>query len=62
MKVIKILIISLTVVITSLSVRAIDLEFYFPVAVGGGAAQTIEKFAEDYTKLNPDVNVKAVFT
>ena len=62
MKIIKILILSLTVVITSLSVRAIDLEFYFPVAVGGGAAQTIEKFAEDYTKLNPDVNVKAVFT
>ena len=29
------------------SVLAVDLEFYFPVAVGGAAADTIEKLTAD---------------
>jgi sn-glycerol 3-phosphate transport system substrate-binding protein len=41
---------------------AVDLEFYFPVAVGGDAAATIEAMTEDYMAQNPDVNISAIYT
>jgi sn-glycerol 3-phosphate transport system substrate-binding protein len=40
---------------------AVDLEFYFPVAVGGGAADTIEALTKKYVEMNPDVNIEAVY-
>lgn len=40
---------------------AVDLEFYFPVAVGGAAADTIEDLTNKYVELNPNVNIKAIY-
>jgi sn-glycerol 3-phosphate transport system substrate-binding protein len=44
------------------SAWAVDLEFYFPVAVGGGAAATIEEMTQAYMAENPDVNITAIYT
>jgi sn-glycerol 3-phosphate transport system substrate-binding protein len=41
---------------------AVDLEFYFPVAVGGDAATTIEALTADYMAQNPDVTISAIYT
>ena len=43
------------------SAQAVDLEFYFPVAVGGAAADTIKELTEEYVAANPDVNIDAVY-
>ena len=40
---------------------AVDLEFYFPVAVGGAAADTIEQLTAEYAAANPDVNITAIY-
>jgi len=40
---------------------AVDLEFYFPVAVGGAAADTIKSLTAEYSKDHPDVNIKAIY-
>lgn len=41
---------------------AVDLQFYFPVAVGGSAAQTIESLTKTYEAAHPDVHIKPVYT
>lgn len=41
---------------------AVDLEFYFPVAVGGDAAATIEALTQDYMAEHPDVSISAIYT
>lgn len=41
---------------------AVDLEFYFPVAVGGAAADTIQSLTEQYVAQNPDVSIDAIYT
>ncbi len=43
------------------SAKAIDLEFYFPVAVGGAAATTVEELSNKYMELNPGVNIKPIY-
>ena len=45
----------------STSAQAVDLQFFFPVAVGGKAAQTIEELTADYVAQNPDVEIDAVY-
>ena len=40
---------------------AVDLQFYFPVAVGGKAADTIEELTAEYVAANPGVNIDAVY-
>lgn len=45
----------------ALPAQATDLQFYFPVAVGGGAADTIEALTKDYMDANPGVNIDAVY-
>ncbi len=40
---------------------AIDLEFYFPVAVGGKAATTIQELTDEYMAQNPDVKIDAIY-
>ena len=40
---------------------AVDLEFYFPVAVGGAAANTIEALTSEYAAANEGVNIKAIY-
>ena len=41
---------------------AVDLEFYFPVAVGGDAAGIIQRMVDAYLAENPDVNINAIYT
>lgn len=40
---------------------AVDLEFYFPVAVGGKAADTIQELTDEYVAANEGVNIDAVY-
>ncbi len=40
---------------------AVDLEFYFPVAVGGKAADTIQALTDEYLAANEGVNIDAVY-
>lgn len=47
---------------TAHAAMAIDLEFYFPVAVGGDAAATIQGLTDAYMAENPDVTINAVYT
>lgn len=39
----------------------VDLDFYFPVAVGGAAANTIEELTSEYVAAHPDVNIDAIY-
>ena len=39
----------------------VELQFYFPVAVGGKAAQTIDQLTTDYVSQTPDVKIDAVY-
>nr|WP_199899367.1 extracellular solute-binding protein [Sneathiella glossodoripedis] len=48
-------------VMTSTAALAVDLQFYFPVAVGGKAAKTIESLTAEYVAQNPDVTIDAVY-
>jgi len=45
----------------SASASAVDLEFYFPVAVGGAAADTIQALTDEYVAANDGVNIDAVY-
>ena len=45
----------------SSSALAVDLEFYFPVAVGGKAADTIQALTDEYVAANSGVNIDAVY-
>ena len=40
---------------------AVDLQFYFPVSVGGKAADTIQSLTEDYVASHEDVNIDAIY-
>lgn len=40
---------------------AVDLEFYFPVAVGGAAADTIEALTAEYAAAHPEHNIEAIY-
>jgi len=40
---------------------AVNLEFYFPVAVGGSAADTIKALTAEYTATHKGVNIKAIY-
>jgi len=46
---------------TASSALAVELEFYFPVAVGGAAADTIEELTEQYMAENPEIEIDAVY-
>jgi len=39
----------------------VDLEFYFPVAVGGAAANTVEELTAEYVAANDGVNIEAIY-
>ena len=47
--------------LTASPALAVDLEFYFPVAVGGAAADTIEALTSEYAAAHDDVNIKAIY-
>ena len=42
--------------------QAVELEFYFPVAVGGDAAGIIQRMTDAYMAENPGVTINAVYT
>lgn len=52
---------AMATVISANTSFAADLEFYFPVAVGGAAADTIESLTAEYAAANPDVNITAIY-
>jgi sn-glycerol 3-phosphate transport system substrate-binding protein len=39
-----------------------EISFYFPVAVGGPITKTIDQYAADFNKENPDLNVTPVYS
>jgi sn-glycerol 3-phosphate transport system substrate-binding protein len=39
----------------------VELQFYFPVAVGGAAADTIQALTDEYVANNPGVKIDAVY-
>ncbi|MEJ8472948.1 ABC transporter substrate-binding protein [Roseibium algae] len=43
------------------SAHAVDLQFYFPVSVGGKAAETIQSLTDAYVAANPGVKIDAVY-
>ena len=45
----------------SSNASAVDLEFYFPVAVGGKAADTIQALTDEYIAANEGVKIDAVY-
>lgn len=52
---------AIATVVSATASLAVDLEFYFPVAVGGAAADTIEQLTAEYAAANPDVNITAIY-
>ncbi len=42
--------------------KPIELTFYYPIQMGGPLTETIEGMTEQFTKENPDIKVKAVYT
>ncbi|SEQ82855.1 ABC transporter substrate-binding protein [Thalassovita taeanensis] len=47
---------------SALPAGAVDLQFYFPVAVGGGAANTIQSLTDEYLAAHPDVKIDAIYS
>lgn len=46
---------------TAASAADVELQFYFPVAVGGAAADTIQALTDEYVANNPGVKIDAVY-
>lgn len=46
---------------TATTALAVDLQFFFPVAVGGKAADTIQALTDEYVAANPGVTIDAVY-
>ena len=46
---------------TATTALAVDLQFFFPVAVGGKAADTIQALTDEYVAAHPDVTIDAVY-
>lgn len=48
--------------LSAAAVAKTDITFYFPVAVGGPITKTIDQYAADFNKENPDYNVIPVYS
>lgn len=46
---------------TATTALAVDLQFFFPVAVGGKAADTIQALTDEYVAAHPNVTIDAVY-
>ena len=53
---------SIALVAFAAPAQAVDLEFYFPVAVGGKPAETVQALTDAYMAANPDVKINAIYT
>lgn len=40
----------------------VELTFYYPIAVGGPLTATVEGMAQEFTKQNPNITIKPVYT
>jgi len=49
-------------VAAALPARAVEISFYYPVAVSGPLTKIIEGLAADFEKANPDIKVKPVYS
>ena len=48
--------------LSGVAVRATELSFYYPVAVGGPITKIIDGMVADFGKANPDAKIKAIYT
>lgn len=46
---------------TDAPAKTVEIQFYYPVAVGGAAAKTIETMVDEFTAANPNIKVTPVF-
>jgi len=46
----------------ALPARAVEISFYYPVAVSGPLTKIIDGLAADFEKANPDIKVKAIYS
>ncbi|MEG1454948.1 MAG: ABC transporter substrate-binding protein, partial [Comamonas sp.] len=44
----------------ALAQAQVEVPFYYPVAVGGAIAKTIDGFAADFMKANPNIKVTPI--
>ncbi|MBX3609400.1 MAG: ABC transporter substrate-binding protein [Hydrogenophaga sp.] len=51
----------LAAALTALPAAAVDLSFYYPVAVGGPVTKLIDGMAAEFEKENPDIKIKPVY-
>jgi sn-glycerol 3-phosphate transport system substrate-binding protein len=44
------------------SAKQVELEFYYPVAVGGPITKIVDKAVQGFEKANPDIKIKAIYS
>jgi sn-glycerol 3-phosphate transport system substrate-binding protein len=49
-------------VLASGAAGAVELSFYYPVAVGGPITKIVDGYAEEFTKANPGITLKPVYS
>lgn len=54
--------IALSMLVLSAMAEPLNLTMYFPVNVGGSAAQLVDKMTADFNATHPDIQVQAVYT
>lgn len=52
---------AMTAMLSASTAFAVDLEFYFPIAVGGAAADTIQGLTDDYVAQNEGVTINPIY-
>lgn len=52
---------AMTALLSASTAFAVDLEFYFPIAVGGAAADTIQGLTDDYVAQNEGVTINPIY-
>jgi sn-glycerol 3-phosphate transport system substrate-binding protein len=57
----KLSILGLAFSVTSVSAEPIDLTMYYPVSVGGALTKVVDGMVNDFEKVNPDINVNAIY-
>ena len=54
--------VAVAAMVASIPSRAVDITFYYPIAVSGPLTKIIDGLAADFEKANPDVKVKPVYS
>lgn len=53
---------AIALVLPSLARAATEISFYYPIAVGGPVAKTMNRLVEDFERENPGIKVKPIYT